>query len=258
MGATIKGIITLTIIISIMTITSSLSIVQATNEGSYIHGLQAGNLTSNSYPELDNYTCALQSSRIIQSPPVTNTTACQDGFFIGWKHWCTNHAINCVGNMTLGYISDIVIKIMTKTHEQYNMGYNAANGSNLNVCPIGENAAFCTGWNNYNDEHNDAECEKSASYSGPFSSHILIGCPLDTINSNQMAKPHALIGTWNYVNGTISGKIVYSDYGNFTLTVPTKNAYGDYKLQGSFGSMGPNILTQCYAFACQNNTLTTT
>jgi hypothetical protein len=78
------------------------------------------------------------------------------------------------------------------------------------------------------------------------------------MNSNQMAKPRALIGTWNYVNGTISGKIVYSDYGNFTLTIPTKNALGDYKLEGSWGSLGTNILTECYPYGdCENNTLTT-
>ena len=82
------------------------------------------------------------------------------------------------------------------------------------------------------------------------------------MDPNQIAKPHALIGTWNYVNessigNTISGKIVYSDYGNFTLTIPSKNAFGDYKMEGSFGSMKPDILTQCYPYGgCQNNTLT--
>ena len=69
-----------------------------------------------------------------------------------------------------------------------------------------------------------------------------------------MAKPHALIGTWNYVNESkvqgisISGKIVYSDYGNFTLIIPTRNAFGDYKMESSFGSMKPDILTQCYPY----------
>ena len=55
----------------------------------------------------------------------------------------------------------------------------------------------------------------------------------------------------------ISGKIVYGKYGNFTLTVPNKNSYGDYKLEGSWGYQGHNILTECYAGGCQNNTLTT-
>lgn len=40
--------------------------------------------------------------------------------------------------------------------------------------------------------------------------------------------------------------------------VLTKNAFGDYKLEGSWGSLGPNIVTQCYGVgACENNTLTT-
>ena len=77
---------------------------------------------------------------------------------------------------------------------------------------------------------------------GPFSNG-LVGRPLDTLSPNQMAKPHVLIGTWDYVNesavgNTISGKIVYSGYGNSTLTAPTKNAFGDYKLEGSFGTQG--------------------
>jgi hypothetical protein len=57
----------------------------------------------------------------------------------------------------------------------------------------------------------------------------------------------------------ISGKIVYSDYGNFTLTVPNRSGFGDYKLEGSWGyqPQGHNILTECYAGACENNTLTT-
>jgi hypothetical protein len=73
------------------------------------------------------------------------------------------------------------------------------------------------------------------------------------------AKPHTLLGTWNYMNGTYSGKIVYSDYGNFTLTIPTKNAFGNYKSEGSWGSLGPNILTECYPYgSCENNTIITT
>jgi hypothetical protein len=143
--------------------------------------------------------------------------------------------------------------MMIKTHQEYLRGYNAANGSG-NLCPIGENAAFCTGW--YNNNGEDYECgDAYDNYSGPFSNG-LVGCPLDTMSPNQMAKPHVLIGTWDYVNGTISGKIVYSDYGNFTLTIPSKTAFGDYKLEGSWGSLGPNILTQCFGVGgCENNTL---
>ena len=86
------------------------------------------------------------------------------------------------------------------------------------------------------------------------------------LQPSQMAKPQVLVGTWNYVNEStstmskrpdISGKIVYSDYGNFTLTVPNHSGFGDYKLEGSWGSPQGNILTECYIGACVNNTLTT-
>lgn len=73
-----------------------------------------------------------------------------------------------------------------------------------------------------------------------------------------MTKPHVLVGTWNYVNGTYSGIIEYSKYGNFTLTVPNKSGFGDYKIEGSWGCIGHNILTQCFAGGCENNTLTVT
>ena len=88
--------------------------------------------------------------------------------------------------------------------------------------------AFCTGWFNNIGERAE-ECSDDYPSSGPFSNG-LVGCPLDTMNQSQMAKPHALIGTWNYVNESkaqgisISGKIVYSDYGNFTLIIPIRNA----------------------------------
>jgi len=61
-----------------------------------------------------------------------------------------------------------------------------------------------------------------------------------------MIKPSSLIGTWDYVNGTISGKMVYSDYGNFTIKIPSKTPFGDFELQGSWGSPGHSLLTLCY------------
>jgi hypothetical protein len=93
---------------------------------------------------------------------------------------------------------------------------------------------------------------------GTFASHNLLGCPLDYVTSDQMIKPSSLIGTWNYVNGTISGKMVYSDYGNFTLKIPSKTPFGDYILLGSWGSQdgGHNLLTLCYETqSCVNNPL---
>lgn len=55
----------------------------------------------------------------------------------------------------------------------------------------------------------------------------------------------------------ISGKIVYCNNGDFNLTIPNNSGFGDYKLEGSWGYHGHNILTECYARGCENNTLTT-
>src|SRR5215469_13007539 len=126
--------------------------------------------------ELDSNTCALGGSQILTYPKevngtvipaVTNTTACKDGFSAGYKNWCINHAVDCVENMTLGHFPDMVLK----AHDQYNMGYKAAIGSG-NLYPIGENAAFCPGWNNNNGE--DHECgDAYDNYSGPFSNGLI-------------------------------------------------------------------------------------
>ena len=111
------------------------------------------------------------------------------------------------------------------------------------MCPIGENAAFCHGWDSNNGpDYGYYDCgDIYINYTGPFSSGLL-GCPLDVLKPSQMAKPHVLVGTWNYVNSSssrlgsiISGKIVYSDYGNFTLTVPNHSGFGDYPLEGLVG-----------------------
>ena len=53
-------------------------------------------------------------------PAVTNTTACQIGFFSGWKNWCSNHAVDCVQNITRGDFPPIILQL----HEQYLRGYN--------------------------------------------------------------------------------------------------------------------------------------
>jgi hypothetical protein len=101
-----------------------------------------------------------------------------------------------IGFITLGDFPDMMIK----THQKFLRGYNAANGSG-NLCSIGENAL---GW--YNNNGEDHECgDAYDNYSRPFSNGLL-GCPLDTMSPNQMAKPHILIGTLDYVDGTISGK----------------------------------------------------
>ena len=65
-----------------------------------------------------------------------------------------------------------------------------------------------------------------------------------------------LIGTWNLVNETISGKIKYGGNGDFNMTIPNKTGFGDYRLEGSWGYIGHNQLTECFAGGRENNTLT--
>ncbi len=167
--------------------------------------------------------------------------------------------MDCVGNIARG---DFPPKLL-QAHAQYLAGAKAANGSGSSMCPIGSNAAFCAGWDSNNGDYGDWDCgDAYNNYTGPFSSG-LIGCPLDILKPSQMAKPHVLVGSWDYVNSSlalgsaIAGKIVYGNNGDFNLTIPNK-VFGDYKLEGSWGYQGHNILTQCYAGGCENSTLITT
>src|SRR5215469_1451449 len=125
------------VLIAILTLVPlSIASVKATNESSYQYGYQQGSLKSsqiasgaNLYPGHDTNTCVLGGA-------VTNTTSCEDGFFVGYKDWCINHAVNCVGNMTLGYLSNVLIKKIWETHQEYQRGYNAADSAiSMNVCP---------------------------------------------------------------------------------------------------------------------------
>ena len=179
----------------------------------------------------------------IVMPAVTNKTACIDGFLAGYKDWCSNHAVDCVQNITFGDFPPMILQL----HEQYLAGAKGANGSGISMCPIGENAAFCRGWDSNNGvDYGYQDCgDAYDNYTGPFSSN-LVGCPLDSIKPSQIAKPHVLVGTWNYVNESkssssktmdmpitsleISGKIVYGKNGHFNLTIPNNSAFGDYKL----------------------------
>src|SRR5215469_18150718 len=114
------------------------------------------------------------------------------------ENWYLDHSVDCVGNITSGYLPDLLLK----THQEYQRGYTISNGT-YDQCPIGQNNAFCTGWYD-NIGERAGECGDNPN-NGTFASHNLLGCPLDIMTSDQMAKPHAMIGTWDYVNGTISG-----------------------------------------------------
>ena len=103
------------------------------------------------------------------------------------KNWCNYYPLDCISNMTVGIIPPMVLK----THQEYQRGYIASNGS-YNLCPIGENNAFWTGWyNNVGERY--GECGDNPN-NGTFASHILVGCPLDIMTSDQMVKP---ISDWD-------------------------------------------------------------
>jgi hypothetical protein len=254
-------------LITIIGITVLLSVfccqvAYGTNEGSYQYGYWAGSITGPQYepganwnPEFYNSTCSPSPSYTqdngIVIPAVTNKTACISGWYDGWRQWCTNHAVDCVGNITRGDSPPIVSQL----REQYLSGARAANGSANSMCPIGSNAAFCHGWDYNTTIDYDHECgDEYANYTGPG----LIGCLLDVMKTSQIggAALPMLVGTWHYVNGTYSGIIKYDKIGDFNLTIPSKTGFGDYTLEGSWGYVGHNILTQCYVGACENSTLT--
>jgi hypothetical protein len=80
------GMIAILPIVLMMVIPTTASI-RATNESSYQFGYQTGAL-SDSYPEFENgITCGLVPSYKLNNgtvmPGVTNTTACQNGWFSG-------------------------------------------------------------------------------------------------------------------------------------------------------------------------------
>jgi hypothetical protein len=255
-----------TIPVFLLIVSSTAVSVWATNQSSYEYGYMNGSLkdpqfepNSNWKPELGS-TCHLSSSSILNTaaimPAVTNVTACEDGFFAGYKDWCINHAVDCVENMTMGDFPDMILK----AHDQILAGAKAANSSGNSMCPIGENAAFCRGWDSNNDDYGTGDCSDS-----PLAniSYGLMGCAQDIMTINQIggAGLYTLVGTWNYVNesnGSLySGKIVYGANGDFNLTIPNHNEFGDYELEGAWGYIGHNILTECYAGGCENNTLMT-
>jgi hypothetical protein len=98
------------------------TLAKTSNESSYQYGYMVGsskspniNINTNEYPQLHDYTCELTNASVTGGgailPAVTNITACQNGFFAGWKDLCINHAVNCIGNITSGYLPDLLLKI---------------------------------------------------------------------------------------------------------------------------------------------------
>jgi len=248
----------------------SIASVKATNEGSYRLGYMKAYLTldpqnspgANWYPELKNDTCSLSKSYISDNkimPAVTNTTSCLDGFFQGWRDWCSSnakHAVGCIGNLTLGDFPDTLLK----AHQQYIAGQKAANNIYSTICPVGENAAFCLGWAN-NNTFDDEGCadEPAANITTG-----LVGCIGDTLTESQIGGLPTLVGNWHFVNETkannkpsITGTFLFNNDGYMRMTVPNKSGLGDYVKEESWGYLGHRILTFCNTDGdCQNSTLT--
>jgi hypothetical protein len=109
------------IILSLSTVGMA-SHVYGTNESSYQYGYERGSLKSginwNPQNDYNNNTCGLTPSYALVNgtvmPALTNTTACEDGFFVGWKNWSSNHAVDCVQNITIGDFPPMIFQ----THEQ--------------------------------------------------------------------------------------------------------------------------------------------
>ena len=58
--------------------------------------------------------------------------------------------------------------MILQAHEQYLAGAKAANDSGISMCPIDENAAFCRGFDNNNDDYGTGDCgDEYANYTGP-------------------------------------------------------------------------------------------
>jgi hypothetical protein len=172
------------------------------------------NPNSNDFADVNN-TCGTSSGDKSPSasvlntgavmPVVTNRTACQDGFFIGYKDWCMSHAVNCAGNMTMGDFPDLILK----AREQISAGEKAANGSGTAMCPLGQNAAFCKGWDNNNGDYGNSDCSDDyASYTGIGTD--LIGCILDSLKQNQVGAFPMLDGKWNFMRICRLRKAIYS------------------------------------------------
>jgi lipoprotein NlpI len=258
------------ILISILALIPTATFVKATNEGSYIYGKWQGsetgpqnNATLNEYPTFDNNTCGIHPSSTLTNgvviPSVTNTTACEHGFFNGYKEWCTNHAVDCVQNITSGQFPEMIIQ----AKEQYNAGAKAANDSGNTMCPIGNNAAFCQGWDSQNDDYGGQDCADT-----PLANITtdLVGCIGDTIPASQIGGLPMLVGKWHFVNESstralelgITGTFLFNNNGYMKMTVPSNTGFGDYTLESSWAYIGTkhHILTFCYAGGCENQTLT--
>ena len=247
------------LILVLVIFTINYQVAYGTNNDSYQYGFWEGsnsgpqnNASLNEYPTFDNNTCSLVKSTTLNIPAVTNMTACEDGWYDGYKIWCNNHAVNCVQNFTLGKFPEMVLN----AHSQYLAGKQAGQkyGNNYFICP-GSNQAFCKGYSESLDEITNygGEC---ASETSQAQTSNLIGCPFDYVQS--VAGFPMLVGKWNFVNesgSAISGKIVYGANGDFNQTIPARNGLGDVVTEDSWASDG-HMLREFFGYYHLNMTFT--
>jgi len=103
------------------------------------------------------------------------------------------------------------------------------------MCPIGENADYCKGWDNNNGDYGNGDCgDEYANYTGQITN--LIGCPLHIMKPNQIGGLSALVGKWNIVDRTetevskpvgISGTMLFNNNGYMKMTIPNKSGFRD-------------------------------
>jgi len=229
----------LTTILALAPLFANTPYVKATNEGSYLSGFWSGsntgpnnNSTLNNYPNFDNNTCSMThferqigSNGMVVMPAVTNRTACEDGFFNGYKQWCNKHALDCVQNITSGEMPPMLMQV----HHEYVKGSDAANSSGNPICPIGENAVFCQGWGD-NAGYDDEGCADTPTGNVTVG---LVGCPEDIMTETQLGGLPALVGNWHFVNESnagseIRGTFLFNNNGYMRMSVPNKTSFGDY------------------------------
>jgi hypothetical protein len=252
-GPSINKLVILAAILSaaVVFILTTQNFVKADNKSSYDLGYSQGNISN--FDPSDSCNKHLNKYS-------TNETACENGFFVGWKDYCLRNAKDCVQDFILGGFPDMAFK----AHQQFLAGQNAANDSGTAMCPIGENAAFCNGWDSNNNDYGNGDCADT-----PLAniSQFLVGCPEDIMTNSQIGGIPALVGKWNFVNQTgyevsrnlpgIEGTMLFNNNGYYLMTVPNKTPFGNYTLEAGWGTLGHNILTICNAENCENNTLIT-
>lgn len=141
--------------------------VWATNEGSYIYGFKAG---------FDSYQCLSEDARYLAGScpdgmpnhnvtnwcvdlaansggKDTNSTACIDGYFNGWTHWCKAHAKQCIQNEkpVVKYLSPVTSESHDRLMKSDPLKYGYLNGILDGKASARDSSSVCGGYNSTAD-----------------------------------------------------------------------------------------------------------